>query len=197
MDTQRLSFKRILLTIIIILYLLTILWFSYQNWSDASIGSYKWWMVLGDILILSIPIIALYGSIYILVITWREYTAGVVQPQLAKTLYWAPRIATIIIIMFLSLFSFDVFETEAPLLEILVGFIIHNIPSIVLTVLLLVAWKRPVIGFVGFLAATVAAVVFFVHQRGMLASLIMLVSPILVIAFLFYADWKVNNQQRS
>jgi hypothetical protein len=196
MDTQKSAFNRILLAVLIMLYAITIVWFSYQNWTSAPAGYYKWWMVLGNILILSIPTVALYGGLYILAVAWREHHAGGVNPRLAQVLHWAPRIASIIIILFLSLFSFDVFEAEAPPLELIGGFLMHNIPSITLLALLLFAWKRPVVGFVGFLAAAVLGTVFFLREPFMLANLIMLVLPILLIACLFYADWKVNQRQK-
>ena len=105
-------------------------------------------MVLLNILILSIPIIALYGSIYVLVTVWRAHTTSKENPRLSKILYWAARIATLMIIIFISLFSLDVFESQGSALELLGGFIVHTIHSIVLIIVLLFAWKRPVVGFV-------------------------------------------------
>ena len=49
---------------------------------------------------------------------------------------------------FYSLFSLDVFESQGSALELLGGFIVHTIHSIVLIIVLLFAWKRPVVGFV-------------------------------------------------
>lgn len=112
------------------------------------------------------------------------------QPRLATVIHWAPRIAAILLILFLGLFSLDVFEMEASPLELLGGFLIHNIPSIGLLVLLIMAWKRPAVGFVAFLAAGVLFGLFFVRDVESLPSLLIFVFPILLIAGLFYADWK-------
>jgi hypothetical protein len=151
----------------------------------------EWWMMLLNIPILLIPLVLLYGSIYVLVIAWREYsTTGQVSPRLAKIIHWAPRVAAILIIVFISLFSLDVFEMQASPLELLGGFLIHNIPSIGMLVLLLFAWKRPVIGFVAFLAAAALFTIFFVRDIYALPNLLLFVFPILLIACLFYADWK-------
>ena len=49
----------------------------------------------------------------------------------------------LLIIFFVGLFSLDVFGTGAPALEVLVGFLLHNMPSIVMLVLLIAAWKQP------------------------------------------------------
>jgi hypothetical protein len=190
METQNNRFKRMLLIILIILYLVTISAFSYANWaSDPAFMT--WWKTLLNIPILSIPLVLLYGSIYVLVIAWRAHSAQEqIDPRLAKIIHWAPRAAAILIIFFISLFSLDVFETQATPLELLGGFLIHNIPSIVLLVLLIVAWKRPAVGFVAFLAAGVLFAVFFIRDLSALPSLLLFVLPILLISFLFFADWK-------
>ena len=153
MDTQKSRFNRNLLIILIVLYTLTIAAFSYANWA-ADPEFMQWWKTLLNIPILAIPLVLLYGSIYVLVIAWRKHSAlEQISPRFAKIIRWAPRIATLLITFFMSLFSLDVFEMEAAPLERLGGFLIHNIPSIGMLVLLVFAWKRPAIGFVAFLAA--------------------------------------------
>ena len=113
MDTQKSQFNRILLIILAILYVLTIAAFIFANYATEP-DFQQWWMLLLNILILSIPLVLLYGSIYVLVVAWREHsTLGQVSPRLAKIIHWAPRVAAILIIFFVSLFSLDVFEMEA------------------------------------------------------------------------------------
>jgi uncharacterized membrane protein YidH (DUF202 family) len=190
MDTQKSPFNRNLLIILIVLYTLTIAAFSYANWA-ADPEFMQWWKTLLNIPILSIPLVLLYGSIYVLVTGWREHsTHERVNPRLAKIIRWAPRLAAILIILFVSLFSLDVFEMEAAPLELLGGFLIHNIPSIAMLVLLILAWKRPVVGFVAFLFAAIIFALFFVRSIYSLPNLLLFVLPILLISFLFYADWQ-------
>jgi hypothetical protein len=190
MDTQKSPFNRILLIILVVLYVLTITAFIYANWASEP-DFQVWWMLLLNIPILSIPLVLLYGSIYVLVRAWREHASfGQVSPRLGKIIHWAPRIAAIMIIFFTSLFSLDVFEMEASPLELLGGFLMHNIPSIGMLVLLIFAWKRPVVGFVAFLAAAGLFAIFFVRGLYSLPNLLLFVFPIMMVAFLFYADWK-------
>ena len=190
METQKSQFNRILLIILAVLYLLTIAAFSYANWA-ADPEFMQWWMTLLNILILSIPLVLLYGSIYVLVVAWREHsTLGQVNPRLTKIIHWAPRVAAILIILFVGLFSLDVFEIEASPLELLGGFLMHNIPSIGMLVLLIFAWKRPAVGFVAFLAAGILFAIFFVRDLDALPNLLIFVFPILLVACLFYVDWK-------
>lgn len=190
MDTQKSQFNRALLILLIVLYLLTLAAFNYANWAAAP-ELMKWWMPLINSLVLSIPLVLLYGAIYVLVLAWRERKArGSVSPRLAGIIHWAPRSAAILIIFFISLFSLDVFEMEASPLALLGGFLIHNTPSIALLALLAFAWKRPAVGFVAFLAAGVLFAFFFVRDADSLPNLLIFVFPILLIAGLFYADWK-------
>ena len=190
MDTQKHRDDRVLLIVQVALYVFTLAAFNYANWA-ADPEFMQWWMPLVNSVLLSIPLVLLYGSIYVLVVAWRERKAlGQVSPRLAKIIHWAPRIAAILIIFFISLFSLDVFEMEGSPIELLGGFLAHNIPSIGMLVLLIFAWKRPAVGFVAFLVAGSLFALFFVRDAGSLPNLLIFVFPILLIAGLFYADWK-------
>jgi hypothetical protein len=190
MDTQKSNFNQVLLTVLVILYVLSVAAFSYANWA-ADPQFTQWWMIVLNIFILSIPLVLLYGSLYILAVAWREHAAGEpVSPRLAKIIHWAPRIAAIGIIFFISLFSLDVFEMQGTPLELLGGFLIHNIPSIIMIILLVIAWKRPAVGFAAFLVAGIVFALFFIRDLDSLPSLLLFVFPILLIAGLFFADWK-------
>jgi hypothetical protein len=190
MQPQKSRFPRTLLIILLVLFVLTLAALNYGNWA-AEPGPVQWWMLLLNILILSIPLLLLYGSIYVLLMgRYERSTLGKVSPRLAKIIHWAPRVAALLIIFFVGLFSLDVFGTGAPPLEVLIGFLIHNIPSIAMLLLLIFAWKRPVVGFVAFLIAAVAFAVFFVRDIYALPNLLLFVLPILLIASLFYADWQ-------
>ena len=138
-----------------------------------------------------LTLVLLYGGIYVLAIAWREHaTRGQVSPHLAKIIHWAPRVAASLIIFFISLFSLDVFAMQASPLELLGGFFVHNLPSIGMLVLLIIAWKRPGVGFAAFLVAAALFAVFFVRSLHALPNLLLFVMPILLVACLFYADWK-------
>ena len=188
MQPQKSQFHQTLLIVLVLLFVLTLVTLNYANWA-AEPGFMQPWMLLLNILILSIPLLLLYGSIYVLLMGWHERsTLGKVSPRLAKIIHWAPRVAALLIIFFIALFSLDVFGTGAPPLEVLVGFLMHNLPSIFMLVLLIFALKRPVVGFVAFLLAGAAFAVFFVRSIYALPNLVLFVLPILLIASLFYAD---------
>jgi len=94
-----------------------------------------------------------------------------------KFLYWLPRILSILFICFLTLFSLDVFEIDAPWYQLLLGFLVHSIPSIVLGGVTILAWKKPKIGGWFFVAAGLALAIL---TRFNLMSVTIYVPPVLV-----------------
>jgi hypothetical protein len=197
MKTEKSRFERALLIVLVLLFLLTQAAVFYPALANDP-AKPGWWEVLPNMLIISIPLALLYGSIYLVIVAWREHTAsGQVEPRLASIIHWAPRVAAILITGFMSLFSLDVFEMQASPLELLGGFLMHNIPSFAMIVLLVFAWKRPVVGFVAFLAAGILFAALFVRSFYALTNLLMFVLPILLIACLFYIDWKWLGTQSS
>lgn len=56
-------------------------------------------------------------------------------------------------ILFLTLFSFDVFGQGYGFWGTLGALLVHNIPSFVLLAVLLVAWKREIVGAIAFVIA--------------------------------------------
>jgi hypothetical protein len=130
-----------------------------------------------------------------LVSAWYEHRlTREISPRLVKIIHWAPRIAAILIIFFVTLFSLDVFEMEASPLELLGGFIMHSLPSIFMLLLLFFAWRRPMVGFVAFLLAGLFFLRFVVFGRD-LGHFLLFSGPLLLISALFYADWRWLKSQ--
>ncbi|MBU3926321.1 MAG: hypothetical protein KKB74_00830 [Bacteroidetes bacterium] len=60
--------------------------------------------------------------------------------------HWLPRVLCVMAILFISMFALDAFDSELSLWQQLAAFLIHLIPSFVLGVILLIAWKWEYIG---------------------------------------------------
>jgi hypothetical protein len=99
----------------------------------------------------------------------------------------------IVFILFLTMFSLDVFEMEGTLLEKLGGFVMHSIPSLVLVAVLLVSWRNPFVGGVLTLASAGALTLRF-RIRG-ITELATLVLPLVVVGILFIAAYLVSRKQ--
>ncbi len=63
-----------------------------------------------------------------------------------KIFHWLPRILCILAILFISMFALDSFEPGMPVWKQIGGFLIHLIPSYILILFLIVAWKWEQIG---------------------------------------------------
>ena len=100
-----------------------------------------------------------------------------------KILYLAPRILSIVFILFISLFALDVFSMEGTLVEKIGGFLIHLIPTYFLIAILLIAWKKERLG--GFLFIFLFILFAFVFGNWRSTTLL-LFSPLLLIAILFW-----------
>ena len=195
MFTRLSRFNRFLLILMFVLYLITLGAFIYLNWQAEKVHVVGF-LILNAI-ILSLPLILLYGSIYVLVSAWREHRlTGQIGPRSAKVIHWAPRIAGIVIIFFVSLFSLDVFEMEGTPLQLLAAFLIHSVPALIMIVLLVFAWRWPVVGFVAFLAAGLFFLRFVIPNFNP-GTLMLFTIPLLLISGLFFADWRWHKPQAT
>lgn len=191
MNAQTSRFNQLLLVLMIVLYIVSLGMFTYLNWQVES--EHILWNHLFNALILSIPLLLFFGSIYLLVAAWQEHAqTGQIRPRLARTIHWAPRIAAIMIIFFVTLFSLDVFGMGGTLLEQIGGFIIHSLPSIAMIILLAFAWKRPMIGFIAFLIAGLFFLRFVIPGFN-LGNFLLFSGPLLLISAMFYIDWRWLN----
>ena len=112
-----------------------------------------------------------------------------------KILYWIPRIFTILAILFMMMFSLDVFGSNEKLLE----FFIHNIPVLILTGILVIAWVWEVAGGILFILAFIAASIFYRSFSGNPWPLIVII-PFLITGILFilhYILYEKNSVRKS
>lgn len=109
--------------------------------------------------------------------------------------YWAPRIATILFAMFISLFSFDVFEECYSLFETILAFFIHLIPVFIVLFILIVSWKREWIG--GILYITLAFIYIFVSLGKFNFSVFWIIPfPLIIVGILFLVGWFKRKELR-
>jgi hypothetical protein len=110
-----------------------------------------------------------------------------------KILYWAPRIICILAIAFISLFAADSFGPGRTIWQQLGAFFMHLIPSFVLLAILLIAWKRELIGGILLTAVSIGLSPFIymlnfkrTHSIGMsLVSVLIVTVPFLLAGILF------------
>ncbi len=108
-------------------------------------------------------------------------------------LHWSPRILGILAILFLSLFALDSFGPGLTLWQQIGAFLIHLIPSFVLLIMLLIAWKWELIGGILFILIGLGFTpVVFIHNYkmnqsvlGSLTVILIITIPFIVVGILF------------
>lgn len=114
-----------------------------------------------------------------------------------KIFLWAPRLLLIVFALFLVVFSFDVFEEGKSALEIGIGFVVHNIPSLVLGLVVFAAWRREWVGAAACLALAAAWIVWGWERFPLPAYLLTYLftpGPLILIAVLYAANWQLRRR---
>lgn len=75
------------------------------------------------------------------------------KKKTSKFVYWAPRILSIIFIVFLAVMSLDVFSSELSFWQTMGALFMHNLPALVLLIVLLISWKYEIVGGIAFILA--------------------------------------------
>jgi len=97
------------------------------------------------------------------------------------TLSWVLRILLILMILLFAMFSADVFEEEG-FWNIVVGLLMHNIPTFIMMIILIVAWKRENIGGILLIIGVVGFAIFLIGRMDtfMWGTVFMLGIPFLI-----------------
>ena len=117
-----------------------------------------------------------------------------------KYLYWIPRIVSIILILFLALFSLDVFGMGLGFWGTILGLLMHNIPVFILTIVLIISWKHEIVGGIAFILAGLAYIILLLMNPElewyMLSWSILISGPAFLIGILFLLNWKLKKKKK-
>jgi hypothetical protein len=97
---------------------------------------------------------------------------------------WFPRIMLIIFALYLIIFAYDVFGGPQRFLDKIESFLLHIIPTIVLLLILWLAWKKPM--WCGFLLILVCFIfTVFYHSYKTLMNFVIISGAPFLIGILF------------
>jgi len=96
------------------------------------------------------------------------------------------------LIAFFLLFSLDVFTEEYLWWEMLVGFFMHNIPTLVLGGITWLAWKKEKVGGIVFIILAIAFTLFFKTYNNIFSILTITGIPLLI-GILFLVNYYKKN----
>lgn len=150
------------------------------------------WIVIANLVLISIHSIFLFGSIGLILTAMKQKeVAEKVDLKLSSFLYYTPRIAGILMILFAALYALDVFITGGNFWRQLLGFLVHAILSIFLGILMFFAWRKPMIGFILFGLGAIGLLPFVIMGGNSSAgNFIMFVAPLALISAMFWINWK-------
>lgn len=113
-------------------------------------------------------------------------------PTRRPTLLWAPRILGLLFAAFLSLFALDVFGSGFSPLETMVALAMHLLPVWILLFTLVIAWRWPWIGGLGFIGF---GLWYIASARGPTNSVYLIIAgPPILIGALFLAGWWATHR---
>ena len=114
---------------------------------------------------------------------------------LKRTMFWTPRVAGILFVLFISLFALDIFEMNLGFWGTILGLFMHLIPSILLAIAIAFAWRWE---WVGALIFAGWSVFYIATARGFHLSVYAIIAGIpFVIGILFLLDWIYHKEIRE
>lgn len=116
--------------------------------------------------------------------------------QSKGALFLAPRILAILYALFLGLFALDVFSDTHGLLETVAALALHLLPTFLIILVVVLAWRRDLVGVVVFAGLAVAYVV-WMWRRFPLHTYVVMCTPLLLVSFLFLLSWRQRIQVRK
>lgn len=105
---------------------------------------------------------------------------------------WIPRIAGIMVSIFIGIFALDAFSAGRPFVRALPDFLIHLVPALVLLAIVGASFRWPSVG-----AITLIAIAFLyavTMSRGRLDWIVAISGPLLVVGALFLWSWFRHSQ---
>ena len=75
------------------------------------------------------------------------------KKKISKFIYWTPRLLSILFLLFLTMFSLDVFDGNYGFWGTILALFMHNIPVFLLAIVLWISWKHEIVGGIVFILA--------------------------------------------
>jgi hypothetical protein len=123
--------------------------------------------------------------------------------KISRFVYWTPRILSIAFILFLAIFSLDVFDLDLDFWGTLGGLFMHNIPVLILTAVLVIAWKHEIVGGITFILAGISYIVMMISSSWgepsgwyVVSYSLIIAVPAIFIGIMFIINWLKKKDSR-
>ena len=122
----------------------------------------------------------------------RQQNKAATKPKVNRFVYWAPRILSILFLLFLAMFSLDIFDAQYDFWGTVLGLFMHNIPVFVLLIVLIISWKYEIVGGIVFILAGLAYICMTIQRVEWHIALswsMTIAGPAFIIGLLFLINW--------
>jgi hypothetical protein len=110
-----------------------------------------------------------------------------------RVLFWTPRVLCILFAMFVSVFALDVFGEGYGFGETILALLIHLVPTYIVVVALVIAWRWEWVGAILFIALAL----FYLVWSGRLDWSLVISGPLFLVGVLFLFNWIYRAQLRT
>lgn len=121
-----------------------------------------------------------------------------------KFIYWTPRILSILFLLFLAMFSLDIFGNNYTFWETVLGLFMHNIPVFILAILLIIAWKHEWVGALAFIlggllyiSRLIITAIMNSFEWFMISWSLIIAGPAFAVGILFWINWKIKRKHQN
>jgi hypothetical protein len=116
-------------------------------------------------------------------------------PAARRWVFWTPRVLTILFAAFTSIFALDVFDQHYAPARLILALGMHLVPTFLVIVALLVAWRWEWVGAALFFALGILYIV-TMHARARWDWYLFISGPLFLVGLLFLAAWRERTEAR-
>lgn len=121
------------------------------------------------------------------------------KSNVSPVIYWIPRVLSLAFVAFLMLFSLDVFDEGLGFWGTLLGLFMHNLPALILLIVVLVSWKHELVGAVAFIAAGFLYILLTTIRGGIPWYIVLswsanIAGPAFLIGALYFVGWRKKRK---
>jgi len=103
---------------------------------------------------------------------------------------WSARILAVLYALFLSIFALDVFGEGFGFFDTLLALVMHLIPSILIATIIILAWRRELIGAIVFASLALVYCIWSWPRFDWMAAI---AAPLLLASGFYYISWRMSH----
>jgi hypothetical protein len=116
--------------------------------------------------------------------------------QYTGIVLWVARLLTIAFAIFISVFAMDVFNEGYGFWKTMLGLFMHLLPTLIILIVLLVAWRNAIIGGLIYILLGITYIV-FTWGKSDWTAYALIPAPMILIGVLFFIGWYQKKHRHA